>query len=509
MIINSQEQYEAEKPTLTVKFGVNITVPNWSIQHGKQIYDAVATTALNFKNRSHLKPSEMPISRYGLTWPEVYFVITKVPTFRKSDLGRHISYIIDQAEGIQAKKEVSKLLAERVIDDFLIACYGNYLLKELNALKIGENLIVHALIYAIFYGIDMLKVAIHKRGLKFYLEDPYSLCKDALTSLTEDTPDSRNIVLERNNYYDEGQSSILDMKTLTDPNGDPQDVNELRKSIRKRVAGLSLLGATAAAGISSIKDPGSPAQNPPDYAAFAQKILSENEEADNNFMRKQRMKDVYFNGHEVPKFDLNNPDWTRSAKPTIHDAFAAIESSGHRNRTHDWQYGGMHDDTRAVSSYGLMPMHVLTLAQKYKPFKDSELGKHVIEMWDKYKEHPNQRMRFGSALNSMTRHFPYDDQVMHHHLNYLSDNVDKMGYTGNNKQQAMAYAHRYGLGKLEKHKNNFMQNDPEGYVSKFNRHLTGNTALSKKAMEHRLNRYRDTSKDQTSNKLETGGQSGT
>lgn len=145
-------------------------------------------------------------------------------------------------------------------------------------------------------------------------------------------------------------------------------------------------------------------------------------------------------------------EWKTDPNFSLFDAFAAIESGGHRNRTHAYidNPKSAHYGTRAVSSYGIMPVRATDLAERYPEIKNTPLGQQLIDIKNKY--YVNNREKFGEEVNKLTNDRYVDDFLMEFHMKDIDKSVRSLGYRPGTElyQHAMEFAHLYGSGALEK-----------------------------------------------------------
>lgn len=155
---------------------------------------------------------------------------------------------------------------------------------------------------------------------------------------------------------------------------------------------------------------------------------------------------------KAPTNTSDNPTFTPA--PLKH--LADIESSGHKNRVHALQTGGIHAGTRAVSSYGLMPATLKEIATKHKPLRNSELGQQILAA------------KTPEEINKITYHQPHDDALAKHAWEYTQSRLLKNA-PGVDKQQLenlTVYAHRNGINAaLKAHKTGTVTSHP--YVQKY------------------------------------------
>jgi hypothetical protein len=130
-------------------------------------------------------------------------------------------------------------------------------------------------------------------------------------------------------------------------------------------------------------------------------------------------------------------DQKKSANPLIRQkikqAIAMVESSGHKNRVHDMVTAGVHKDTRAISSYGLMPKHVKEVAEKHKPLKESPIGQKILN---------SQSVE---EIQNITSDQKKDDKLFDHVWDYHKDRVSKFAVSEDHVKPLAILAHNVGI----------------------------------------------------------------
>jgi len=133
------------------------------------------------------------------------------------------------------------------------------------------------------------------------------------------------------------------------------------------------------------------------------------------------------------KNTLNTVESSNTPAPL--ELIAALESAGHTQRIHDLQTSGVHAGTRAVSSYGLMPVTLREVAGKHKPMKDSELGKQINKTADPLE------------INAITKDRKKDDELANHVWNYAQSRLqkNKPDLSKDQLELMSVFAHRRGI----------------------------------------------------------------
>lgn len=97
---------------------------------------------------------------------------------------------------------------------------------------------------------------------------------------------------------------------------------------------------------------------------------------------------------------------TPTVVPVPKEILAHLESNNHKNRVHPVVHAGVNKGTQAVSSYGLMPIDVIETAHKHQPFKNSDIGKQVLNA------------KTFKDVNNLTQDQDKDDEILNHVWNY-------------------------------------------------------------------------------------------
>jgi hypothetical protein len=142
--------------------------------------------------------------------------------------------------------------------------------------------------------------------------------------------------------------------------------------------------------------------------------------------------------------------WVKDQKANIMDIFAAAESQAHASRVHPWIAKGENKGTRAVSSYGLMPMHIKFLSEADPVIRNSSIGAHIRDMTNKHFK-SNNLGRFGLEMNKLSEDRVIDDFLMDRHMNWMNNYVTRLGFKPKNQKlynDSLAFLHFYGSGAL-------------------------------------------------------------
>lgn len=126
-------------------------------------------------------------------------------------------------------------------------------------------------------------------------------------------------------------------------------------------------------------------------------------------------------------FPAFESDWST----TEQCQFSWVESSGGTNRVHSVLKTGAHKGTRAVSSYGLMPLTVKELL-KIKTFRNSKIGKLVAQA-----KNPKE-------INDITEKEKFDNYIFHVLRKNYKDRV-KSKVSSNHWYMVSVLAHYKGV----------------------------------------------------------------
>lgn len=134
---------------------------------------------------------------------------------------------------------------------------------------------------------------------------------------------------------------------------------------------------------------------------------------------------------------------------------AQLESSNGKFRNHPVVNSGIQRGTRAISSYGLMPNTVYEMAQKYKPFRDSPLGKQIL-----------QTQGNPEAINQITADSMNDDEAANALWQYQQAHLAKV-IPQDKLEEASVYAHRRGVSGALNHFKEGRPFDEDPYVQSY------------------------------------------
>lgn len=135
---------------------------------------------------------------------------------------------------------------------------------------------------------------------------------------------------------------------------------------------------------------------------------------------------------------------------------AALESANHTQRVHPVQTNNIHSGTRAVSSYGLMPVTLKEIAAKHAPLRESPLGQKILQSGS-----PEE-------INKITYDRQNDDVLAQHAWDYTQARILKNLPELNKDQLEIlsVYAHRNGINAaLRAFKSDLHDKHP--YVQKY------------------------------------------
>lgn len=149
---------------------------------------------------------------------------------------------------------------------------------------------------------------------------------------------------------------------------------------------------------------------------------------------------------------------TPSSVPVPKEILAHLESNNHQQRDHPVVNTGVNKGTQAISSYGLMPIDVLETAQKHKPFKESDIGKKILDA------------KSLKDINNITQDQNKDDEILNHVWNYKQSRLIANHVVTPEQLELMGVmAHRRGITGALKAFNegglDAVKNDP--YVKKY------------------------------------------
>jgi len=472
--VHAPEAYATKKIEKTKIDGITLDIPSWVYHAGKHPFDAVA--AVISKGRRERRNGDS-VSSFGYTPVRIYALALICPEFGNTELGQHISYLKQQlsSDMSEFRRAVRKLTENFAFDDFIMDHSVRHLLKMIDKIKPNLDPVTkfQMALLGIRYGSSTMTIAL-KDGKKPMEVDPSGFIASVLNNLQNDTEESRIAVQERNRFYNQNPNSVVSMRIENTDEGEPEGM-DLRKS---RLTPLALGLATMLLPQNQTSAMVGEKTSPIARVQKVKEIFNE--------MAKKKREDIDFK-------DVKPSSWNKSKRPVLHDVFAALESSGREKRVHQRQNEGIHKDTQAVSSYGLMPIHVIFLANR-KDLRDTDLGKHIRDL---VKEHAKEPGKLGKEINKLTQKPMIDDFLMEHQLKFLDSQAEKMGVPSEHKTKAMAFAHRYGVGKLNEviDSQGFdglanPKNDSEGYVLKFEKHYKDQTPEIKRSIENRLKYYK-------------------
>ena len=471
--VHAPEAYATKKIDKTKIDGITLDIPSWVYHAGKHPFDAIA--AVISKGRRERRNGDS-MSSFGYTPVRIYALTLICPEFRNTELGQHISYLKQQLspDMSEFRRAIRKLTENFAFDDLIMYHMVKHLLKMAEKIKPGLDPVAKfkAVLLGVRYGSSAMHLALTD-GKNIVEADPSGFIANVLNNLQNDTEESRIAVQERNRFYNQNPNSVVSMRIEDTDEGEPEEM-DLRKS---RLTPLALGLATTLLPQNHTSAMVGEQTSPSVRVQKVKEIFNE--------MAKKKREDIDFK-------DVKSFSWNKSKRPILHDVFAAIESSGREKRVHQRQNSGIHKDTQAVSSYGLMPVHVIFLANR-KELRDTDLGKHIKSL---VKEHAHDPGKLGKEINRLTQKPLIDDFLMEHQLKFLDSQVDKVGVPPEHKTKAMAFAHRYGTGKLHdvisSHGVEGLTHpkmDAEGYVTKFAEHHKSNTPEVTRSIENRLKYY--------------------
>ena len=139
------------------------------------------------------------------------------------------------------------------------------------------------------------------------------------------------------------------------------------------------------------------------------------------------------------------------------EAVAQIESSGHKFRDHPIVNAGIHKGTKAVSSYGVMPLGVYELATKNKVFASTPTGQEIL------KAGADDPYANWAHIAEVTRNQQHDNTAAAHLWNYQRERVSKFAKPEHDVDAITAYAHRRGIGAAYS-----LMQKPDGYQTIMN-----------------------------------------
>jgi hypothetical protein len=157
-----------------------------------------------------------------------------------------------------------------------------------------------------------------------------------------------------------------------------------------------------------------------------------------------------------------------SQLPAHLQRIAIMESSGGKNKKHAEVKAGVHKGTSSVSAFGLMPKYIKEVAEKFKPLKNSMLGK-LIASSDI------------DQVNEIVSNNKHDNELANHIWNYNQSRLSRHNVDPSHLEALGVSAHRRGItGTLDTYKEggiNAIHQDP--YVKKYHQIKYHQAALEK------------------------------
>lgn len=157
-----------------------------------------------------------------------------------------------------------------------------------------------------------------------------------------------------------------------------------------------------------------------------------------------------------------------SQLPAHLQRISIMESSGGKNKEHAEVKTGIHKGTSSVSAFGLMPKYIKEVAEKFKPLKNSMLGKLI-------------RSSSVNQVNNIVSNHEHDSELANHVWNYNQNRLSQHTVDPSHLEALGVAAHRRGItGALKLYKEggiNAVHNDP--YVKTYNNIKDNEVALEK------------------------------
>lgn len=176
------------------------------------------------------------------------------------------------------------------------------------------------------------------------------------------------------------------------------------------------------------------------------------------------------------------PDWPMAGGKHIHDAFAAMDSGGRRNRLGAVVNSGPHAGTRYHSSYKLMPISVLNLVMDTPELASSDLGRRIVQLREEFPDNAE----FGRAINRLTNNQVIDDLLMDYKIKGLFKILKDKNLPVEKQVEALAYGHRYGPRTMNLLADKNLEHyDHADYLAEFKKHLGEDTDLARMAVNMR------------------------
>lgn len=120
------------------------------------------------------------------------------------------------------------------------------------------------------------------------------------------------------------------------------------------------------------------------------------------------------------------------------ESIAKIESAGHKNRIHDVNNSGMHKGMRSVSSFGIMPITAVEIAQKHSVFKHTETAKQLRNLGKNIQA-------THTDINKITENQELDKQIAGAVWDYQKNRVKTFVSDEKHVPFVVALAHRKGI----------------------------------------------------------------
>lgn len=127
-----------------------------------------------------------------------------------------------------------------------------------------------------------------------------------------------------------------------------------------------------------------------------------------------------------------------------------LESSGGKNKVHKLQKTGLHKNTRAVSSYGLMPNTVIEFVKRNKDFQSTPTGQALLNIINNPEE-----------INKITQQQKHDDAIMSALIQEQNKRLQPHLDETDDPELLNVYAHRRGVsGAINAAKDDSYKSDP-------------------------------------------------
>ena len=164
---------------------------------------------------------------------------------------------------------------------------------------------------------------------------------------------------------------------------------------------------------------------------------------------------------------MKQPMFSSQLPPHL-QRISIMESSSGKNKEHAEVKEGVHKGTRSVSAFGLMPKYIKEVAEKFKPLKNSTLGKLILSS-------------DVDQVNNLVSNHEHDSELANHIWNYNQSRLSQHTVDPSHLEALGVAAHRRGVtGALKLYKEggiNAVYNDP--YVKTYHNIKDNEVALEK------------------------------